>query len=584
MRGLPYIGYKRTSRLTTDTFGGWREGLRIGDGEWSFTENLTSSAWPMLAARAPRGLVRTLTDPGGLLEKDALALVDNGTLYYNGLPTGLIGLSPGEKQLVSMGAYLCIWPDKKYFNTADFTDYGNMEASYSSSGSVQFSLCRSDGTEYESVTRSDTEPTRGSCEVWIDSSGNVSVAMEWSTSAGGWVQIPTVFTKLRFTSHGEIPALFAEGDGVHIEGADFEEANGEKILYAVGGAEGGEADFVVIVGLLDESMTQQSGSVKIERTIPPLDFVCECQNRLWGCYYGNDGERNLNEIYCCALGDFKNWRQYRGLSTDAWTASVGSDGQWTGAVNYLGRPVFFKENRIHLVTPSSVGAHQVDELVCRGVQKGSHKSLQVVNETLFYKSRVDICAWQGGFPETASAALGEVRYYDAVAGAFGQCYYVSMRAEDGNWHLFVYDIRHGFWLREDDLHALCFAKVDDELYAIDADSGALWALRGTCGTPEEAVGWQAVSGVQYYETADRKYLSRYNIKLRLDEGASVTVYLEYDGSGDWVQAGAIENSGLRTVLLPVRPRRCDHMRMKLVGTGGVKIFSITRVLEVGSDE
>lgn len=584
MRGLPAIGVQSTSRITTDVFAGYRNAFKISDSEFSYTENLSSSHYPMLSNRKPRGTVQRLSAPGGLLEKDALAYVDNGTLYYNGLPTGLTGLSLGEKQMVSMGAFLCIWPDKKYFNTADFNDFGNMDADYASSGNVQYRMCRSDGTEYQTISSSPVEPEEGSCDVWIDTSTSAHAAMEWSASSGGWVEIPTVFTKIIFSSMGAIPRAFSEMDGVSISGADFEDANGEKVLYAIGGDEESEHDWIVVVGLLESSLTQSEGSVRVERHVPSLDYVCECQNRLWGCFYGNDGEKNLNEIYCCALGDFRNWRQYLGQSTDSWTASVGSDGQWTGAVNYLGDPVFFKENIIHRVTVSSAGAHQIHETICRGVQKGSYKSLQVVNETLYYKSRIDICAWQGGFPGTASAALGEKKYYDAVGGAFGGKYFVSMRDEDNAWHLFVYDIERGVWLREDALHAMCFAKVDDELYAIDAESGDLIAINGTTGTLESSVQWQAVSGIQYYEYPDRKYLSRYNLRLHMEQGATLRIYLQYDSEGRWIPCGKIKKSGTGTVTLPIKPRRCDHMQMKLEGEGNVKIFSITRVLEVGSDK
>lgn len=583
MKGLPSIGIQRTSRVTTDAFYGYRNFERIRDGEFAFTKNLTSSLFPMLAPRKPRGVIRRLTAPGGLLEKDALAYVDNGTLYYNDLPTGLTGLSSGEKQMVSLGAYLCIWPDKKYFNTADFTDFGSMEADYSSTGNVQYDMCRSDGTPYTSVTVSDEEPAAGSCEVWIDTSGATHIALEWSSSSGNWIEIPTVFTRLRFTSLGSVGGLFAANDGVEIEGSDIEGINGQKVLYGVGGSES-ESDYIVVVNMLETGHTQTVGSVRIRRTIPQMDYVCECQNRLWGCFYGNNGEENVNEIYCCALGDFRNWRQYLGLSTDSWAASVGSDGQWTGAVNYLGHPCFFKENVIHMVTVSSVGAHQIDETICRGVQKGSWRSLQVVNETLYYKSRVDVCAWQGGFPETVSEALGDAKYYGAVAGVFGRKYYVSMKAADDAWHLFVYDIEKGIWMREDALHALCFAKVDDELYCVDAASNDLLALNGSMGTAEETVFWEAISGIQYYEYPDRKYLSRYNIKLHLAQGAAFRVYLQYDSDGQWRLAGEITAQGMETRTMPVRPRRCDHMRMKLEGQGSFKLFSITRILEVGSDK
>ncbi len=584
MRGLPSIGVKSTARISTDVFQGIRNAIKIGDGEWSFTENMSSAHYPMLANRGKRGVVGTLIAPGGLLEKDALAYVDNGTLYYNGQPTGLTDLSAGEKQMVSMGAFLCIWPDKVYYNTANGNDLGSMEASYSTTGSISFSACRSDGSTYDNVISSDSEPEHGSCDVWIDTSGT-PVAMEWSTSTGGWVEIPMMYTKLTFTSQGTIPNLFKEYDGVSISGAAFDDANGDKVIYALGGESETAYDYIVIVGLLETAMTQETGSITIQRKIPNLDYVCECQNRLWGCYYGLDGDgKNLNEIYCCALGDFKNWRQYQGLSTDSWAASVGSDGVWTGAANYLGHPVFFKENVIHMVTVSSAGAHQIDETICRGVQKNSWRSIQVVNETLYYKSRVDVCAWQGGFPQSVSEALGDEKYYEAAAGSFGGRYYISMRDGNNAWHLFVYDISRGIWLREDALHALCFAKVDDEIYCIDAASKKLLAINGTTGTSEDTVSWQAVSGIQYYEYPDRKYISRFNIRLMMESGASFSVYLQYDSDGVWHNCGTLRRAQTGTVTLPIRPRRCDHMQMKIAGQGNVRVFSITRILEVGSDK
>ena len=102
----------------------------------------------------------------------------------------------------------------------------------------------------------------------------------------------------------------------------------------------------MLVGLCPAAFTQENVTLRIRRTLPEMDFVCQCENRLWGCRYGRSGDETVNEIYASALGDFKNFRQYLGLATDSWTAAVGSDGPWTGAVNYLGHPIFVKENRI----------------------------------------------------------------------------------------------------------------------------------------------------------------------------------------------------------------------------------------------
>lgn len=578
---LPKMDYEYNERSVTDVFAGYNHRLKIGDGEFFDTENMSTAAYPLLSNRKKRGFVKRLLSPGGILAKEKLAVVEDGVLWYDGEETGVKGLTTGEKQMVSMGAYLCIFPDKVYFNTARPEDSGSMEASYTSSGIVRFSMCRADGTVYENVAVSDTSPENPrNGTIWRDT--KAGKLWEWSTASAQWAEIPTVYTKVVFNTRGFIPRRFAAHDGVSIDGCLSEAVNGSKLLYAIGGDEDTD-DYIVVVGLLEDGITEQtSGNIRLQRRVPEMDYICEAKNRLWGCRYGKseDGE-SINELYCCALGDFKNWEQYQGLSTDSWRASVGSDGPWTGAVNYLGYPMFFKENRIHRVSVSSVGAHQVTETVCRGVQEGCSRSLQVVNETLFYKSRSDVCAYQGSFPESVSEALGDVSYSNAAAGSTGDRYYISMQDSEGSFHLFVFDVKRGLWMREDGLHVTQFASLGDELYALGEN--ALWALTGTNGTPEAFVPWEAESGMMGYQYPDRKYVSRFNVRLWMEEGAECDVYLQYDSSGEWVRQGSIRMKGTRTVTLPIRPRRCDHLQMRIRGKGDFKLYSIARILSIGSD-
>ena len=582
---LPTINRRSQTREQVENFRGYNHRDKIRNDEFWDMTNIGGKYYPLLANRDRRGTVRVMTNPGGLIEKDALCYVEDGTLYVNDAATPITGLSSGEKQLVGMGAYIVIFPDKKYYNTEDSSDYGNLEATYTSSGTVDFYPCDVDGNIYNISTVSGDEPTDPvNGEIWVDTSGSTKVMMQWSTTQSMWVSIPTVYTKITFRSMGTIPQLFKQFDGVKITGTVRpDDLDGEKILYAVGG-DSTTGDFIVVVGLLDGALTAQECSVAISRSVPQMDYVCECQNRLWGCYYGLSDGKVINEIYCCALGDFKNWRQYMGIATDSWTASVGSDGQWTGAVNYLGHPCFFKENRIHTVTVSSAGAHQIEETICRGVQKGSWKSLVVVDEVLYYKSRTDVCAWQGGFPKDVSYALGEnEKFSDAAAGCYRGNYYISMKDQDNHWHLFVLNTKYMIWYREDDLHVQCFCRVDDELYCIEAGTGKLLALNGTTGTLEENVTWMAESGILYYETPDRKYISRFNVKVWLAEGAQMNIYAQYDSDGTWVNVGTVTRRGMGTTLVPVKPRRCDHMKLRFTGTGDTKIYSVARIIETGSD-
>lgn len=137
-------------------------------------------------------------------------------------------------------------------------------------------------------------------------------------------------------------------------------------------------------------------------------------------------------------------------------------------------------------------------------------------------------------------------------------------------------------MREDGLHAAAFARLGDELYALTGE-GELLALLGSEGTPEPFVRWEAETGLLTYQLPERKYVSRFNLRLSLEEGAELTVDVMYDSSGEWVRQGSIRMKGTRTVTLPVRPRRCDHLRIRLRGRGEMRLYSLAKILTIGSD-
>jgi len=576
----PILPITRQIPISINSFPGYDHRLKAAAGAMFECENLSLRRYPMLSPRLPRERI-PIDSPQGLAAKDALCFVSGGTLYINQAPTELTGLMAGEKQLVSMGAYILIFPDKLYYNTAAPSDYGSLEACLNLSGSVEYCMCDSEGVELTDIlSQEPAEPQNG--QLWL-SGGEL---LEYSGQSAMWVRHETVYTRLTLPTMGELPRLFRQYDGVEISGAELSDLNGNKIIYALGGSDS-ERDYLVLVGLCEQRFTVEDSSLRIERKVPDMDFVCQCQNRLWGCRYGNDGERNVNEIYCSALGDFRNFRQYLGLSTDSWAGSLGSDGPFTGAVSYLDSPCFFKADRIHRVSISPIGAHRVSETVCRGVQKGSHKSLCVVGESLYYKAENEVCVWQGGFPVSVSAALGERHYSEARAGAVGGCYYISMRDDEGGWHLFVYDTRLRLWQREDGLKALCFATKDSELWCIDEEHSELNRLVIASGEAAwqsaSPVEWTAQTGIQDFETANRKYLSRLSLNIGMAAGSSIALYLRYDSEGDWHKAGELELKARGTALLPLRPRRCHHFELKIEGRGDATLYSITGMYEEGSD-
>ena len=549
-------------RLTTDTFCGLDCRPRPLDGACAALQNLTGADYPVLSARPGRGLVTTLAHPGGLLAKDALCWVDAPCFYVNGYAVDL-GLTQGTKQLVSMGAYAVIFPDKKYLNTKDLTDYGSLEARVTTDGTVAVTLCSRDGAalQYAAGAEAPASPAEG--DLWLDTA---APALYRFTSSG-WSEEADVHVKLEYASIG---VHFSAGDGVTVSGAG--NLDGLRVLTDAGD------DFLLLPGVTAESSL--TDPVTIARDVPDLDFVTECGNRLWGCRYGLSGGETVNEILCCKLGDFKNWNAFAGLSTDSWRASRGADGPFTGAAAFQGSPIFFRETCLERVYPSSDGAHQILVTQCAGVQQGCGASLAVAGGLLCYKSPDGVSAYDGAAPVRISDRLGPCRFTEAVGGALGEDYYLSVQ-DGGSRRLLVYNTMRGDWFEQDDPGLTAMALCSWELYGLTA-SGDVLALTGTEGEGEEPVQWSFETGDLGLDIPEHKHISR--LRLRCCLGGVMTVSAQYDSDGVWRPLGSVESLGLRSMTLPVLPRRCDHLRLRLEGSGTFQLFSLSRILEKGSDE
>ena len=591
-----------TSRDMIDVFGGYNHNLRISEGEFYDMTNLTSADYPVLSPRPKRGVyvpgneASSPTNPLGMIAKDALCYVadHNGvpTFHINGYPIEL-ELNNEPKTLISMGSYVIIMPDKVYINTKNHGDKGKIEKTFEAkTGTAQFQLCKLDGEGYEIDHIGDSAPAvpEGKEEhedltLWLDTSGETHVLKIYSKTNSQWVSVATTYIKITFSDATDLTQLFSPEDGLTISGItaseQLKDLNNTMVVWDVG------TNYIIVTGILDKTATQDltSSAISIKRQMPIMDFVIESGNRLWGCRYGEalNGEI-VNEIYASKLGDFKNWNTFAGISTDSWAVPLGSDGQFTGAITHGGYPIFFKENCMHKVYGNYPANYSVQTIACRGVQKGSSKSLAIVNEILYYKARSAICAYDGSLPVEMSSALGDVVYSDAVAGVLGNKYYISMKDTSGEYHLFVYDTQKGMWHREDNTEALDFCNCEGELYYINnGDEIQIKTVRGTGLKDSKAIKWEAITGIIGTESPDKKYLSRIVLRGSLEIGTTLYLQAMYDSSGTWEQVFSMSATKLKTFAIPIRPKRCDHLRLRLVGEGEAKIFSIVKTFEQGSD-
>ena len=581
----PQLQQPVTSRTIVDVFRGYNHNARISDGEFYDMRNLTSDVATVLSPRKARGLYLQTGNVQGMIAKDSLCYIDGSCFVMNAYRVDM-GLSTEEedcpKKLISMGAYVIILPDKKYINTANLTDWGNIDAEVTTTAPVTFSPCRQDGTAFSPNYIQPTEPEGPeNMALWMDTSATPHSLKQWSDSAGMWSSIATTYIRIQCTGIGK---AFSQYDGIHItipEGMTAEqlkELNGSAIVYAK------DDDFIAVVGILDEETTIEE-HITVSRKMPVMDFVIENDNRLWGCRYGQNNKGEVvNELYACKLGDFRNWNCYMGISTDSYAVSLGSDGQFTGAITHAGYPIFFKENCMHKVYGQIPANFQVQTTACRGVQKGCSRSLAIVNEILYYKSQHAICAYDGSLPAEISYSLGDVQYCNAVAGAHGNKYYVSMQnATSGEWDFLVYDTAKGMWHKEDNLQAAQLCSCRDELYCSLPD-GKIITILGSGEAYEENVAWMAQTGIINASLPERQYLQRISIRMILEPGSQVSILVQYDSCGEWENLGNMVGSNLRSFTFPVRPRRCDHLRLRIEGVGKAMIFAITKTISGGSDK
>lgn len=558
----------------------------VRPGSWRFSYNAATDRWtPLNGANSMAG---------GLLVPDTL---DDGltvTVEHSYIPTKY-----EPRELVFLGGWVCVFPDGKFANTAKLrtgavmlpnVDYGDIAQSNECQlGGTVFVPCGPNGEELDTVW-SDTPPAQG---YWVDTSEPEATLRIWSQSQGLWVEtnpyvkcsIPGIAKGLRTgdsvdlfcrleTNQGPEPLLEALWRGTRTLAGVWHDPGAEN-------REEGRNDYVIIPGTLREAceleLTWHDRSCfSVTRSIPKMDFVVSAGNRLWGCYCAN----GVNELYGSKLGDFRNWNCFEGLSTDSYRVSRGHSGPYTGAAVLGGCPLFFRADCLEKIFPAAGGDHGVVTVSLEGIEAGSAKSAVVIREKLYYKSEGGVCCYNGTLPVRISRALGNVSYHDAIAGARGSRYYINMKDQDGGYHLFVYNTETGFWYREDDCYFLAAYRAGERLYLLPRLGTPLLCVDGSSGSRN--VDWWAETGDLLPRMALRRYVTRMQVTAQLDPGAELRVYLSYDG-GPWLRKGELRGNRLKSVTFPVLARRCERLRLRLEGTGGMELHSLSWLTQAGSD-
>lgn len=602
----------QNGRQMLRAFGGINETYGCSEAEESRALNFSSRGYPALQTRVPRRKTREVKDVNGMYHLNGLLVCWGTTLEYTpddsetreGAVVLEHALTNDHKALTGMGTKVLIWPDKKAFDT-ETGELSELGAVWEiGEAGMTVTPCDTEGKTYTPGSVGETEPEapedgqlflKGDPETPY---GMDSVLLKYSTKNKKWQEI--MLQSLRIHCPG-LGAAMKENDTVTLSGVpqrvcdalakglngeiSISTLDGDDIITALALPEKSDRYYgswtVLRSGTawqsLDGKVTENEAAdapVKAERRVPDLDFVTEQGNRVWGC------SRKENSIYACALGDPTNWYSYRGIASDSYAVSVGSDGAFTGAASCLSYILFFKENCIHKLYGSKPSDYQMSSVRCRGVAAKAAGSLCVIAETLYYLSPDGVMAWSGSLPAKVSGALdtGKLTAADwAMGGQLDARYYLYLhrRADgDGSGRLLVYDTEKGLW-HEESPAGTEMVSTGQQLYLWDGS--ALWAAgsdRETEGEEEANLRFEAVTGDIGMSVPDDKYISRVTLRLDALAHTVVTVAVSYDG-GAWETVGSCAVTQERQrVNLPFVPRRHDLMRLKFSGTGQMTLRSM----------
>lgn len=543
MKGLPYMSYEGSKyQQKIIQFGGIRYGRGGSDGELAESMNLSTRQYPALSQRMERAEAGSYAAATAVFGKGKLCVVDGTKFLYDGVEKGTV--TEGEKQIVSISTKIVIWPDMVCYDT---------EADKFSSLWKKVKVPASKATftgntltvqEFAVLTSNDEE-------------GGESAGEEGEAETAAEEEETTI----------KLEDLFKENQAVEIAGASIDANNKQIVIRKV---EGNTLTFY------NDSFTagDSSTALTIERKVPDLKVLCASNNRVWGA--------DDTTIWASALGDPFTWYNYDGLSTDSYAVAVGTDGPFTGCVEYGSNVLFFKEDKLHKVIGTSPKDYAIYTYTIQGIQNGSMKSAQVINEVLYYKGAEGVYAYNGGVPYLVSENFGTRRYEAARASTDGQRYYISMQdAETKEWGLWTLDTLRNIWLKEDDTHVLEFATLEGDLLFLSEDGKTLYKM----GQPDQEgkrIKWAATFYPMEENTHSRKGYSRLLMRMELAPGAWVKAEIKEDLC-PWKTISTVHGQRIRTANVTFLPGRCDTFQIRLSGEGRCVVKSLVREFDIGSE-
>lgn len=572
--------------LTEQTieFKGLNKNTYVEDGELRDMKNMTSGFYPSLYQRNSRGLynlpINAKNPISMLCKKEKLALLCTREIYNGGTVTERIdffydgelipeiadlainNLMPftNDTQMVSINTKICFFPQQIYYDI--FTE---------EAGDLSYHKESSTIGEYNATIEEtgDGQIIRFTDDDVVDEGLDFFNGLEIGDAIS--LQCFLTIEDVLVDKYEEISTLIMGFDLVEIDDIFYPCLIIPSESFLEFAEEG------VTTGTLK--------SIILDKSCPELDYVMEYNNRIWGV---SNAE---NTIYASKLGDPRNWQYFQNTSLDSYYAEQGTDGDFTGLAAYQGQLLFFKENYIHKIYGNSPSTFQVETSKDYGIEKGSSKSVAIINNSIIYKSTLGIMAYDGGDSHLISSKLGPSVYKDVVAGTDGIKYYASVIniTEDGEEPIMIVcDYEKGLWHKEDNVRVRDFCLLKDKLLFIcDNDSeyfvaNKCYVINADNPMPQEKkIKWMAEIGPFTEYVENRKIYSKFGLRLIVEDDAMLDISISID-DGEFELIKHVENYTEHVLFVPIIPRRCDRIAIRLEGIGRCKIEALNRKFRAGT--
>lgn len=607
MAHLPEVSYGSDYRYARQgQFGGLKHCRSCSDGEIYDMNNVTLDEFPLMKTRKPRNRFVSINHEFVMdiyADNQTMCYIVGTELVIHGVGTMITDLKVGVKhRFIRFGNRVALLPEMRLLNL-----------NYEILGIVENETeLPENGNKFGdafAVLNTFTDPFFYEIYVFDGSQWVNNGRFDRPMSADTGIQPAVTIgndSLSRFETKGHADTIeinldvnyitdmigLKEGDAVTISGCTTEPSNNKTaIIREIKGDQESTSfrfsDYCFKIP--EDADSYMESNVKIERRVPDMDFMFECNNRLWGA--------KGKTIYASKLGDPTNWYFFDGLSIDSWSIDTQSKGDIIGGWgDYY--PYFLREDGMTIVCGSVPSGYQCyEKSAVPGLKKGEERSIAHAGAYTLWLSREGMVLFGNDTCQIMKDVFRDWNLNDMKAISAGtKAYFLCWTEKEHNYEMdhviFCFDSRTGLWEKQDGARYSELCYDGGVLYGVlpaeeRSDIDILDGSTELQENDETEVRSYVQFGDFYSDTENRKATDLLLLRLEIAPQAELNVYIKYDSSVEYELLETINggDNGIskRTIDIPITPRRCDHYHIMLRGCGQWTMFAMSRNVRTGSE-